>query len=55
MVVDHPWFHANDVAKWSLGAELASQIVAVPRAGFAQRQESQDGVFGRHSWTDGVS
>jgi hypothetical protein len=52
MVIDHPRFQSNDVTKWSLGAELARQVVPMPDARFAQRQQPQDGVFGRHSRND---
>jgi hypothetical protein len=55
MVIDHPRFQSNDVTEWSVGTELASQVVPVPCARFAQRQQSEDRVFGSHSRNDRVS
>jgi hypothetical protein len=52
MVIDHPRFQSNDITEWSLRAELAGQVIPVPRTGFAQRQKSQNGVFGGHPRND---
>ena len=52
MVIDHPGFEPDNVAKWGLWTELTSQVIAVSHAEFVQGEESQNCVLRGHPWND---